>query len=155
MSKTGLEFRSALRVSAKYSNLLASLWLCPPEGSPIEAALIRLITTTIPTHFGDEKVPSFRPHLTLTSDIPLGLDPQTVIDSITISELPEIVFSCMRIGSVLRLLLVATVLLRVPTVSHYSQKYFLHPWYLTPEAHLLSSEPSCPVPRKVHLWRTI
>lgn len=82
------------------SSLLASLWLCPPEGSPVEAALIRLITTTIPTHFGDEKIPNFRPHLTLSSDIPPGLDPQTVIDGITINELPEIVFSCMKIGSV-------------------------------------------------------
>lgn len=90
-------------VSAEYftlSNLLASLWLCPPKGSPIEAALIHLITTTIPTHFGAEAVPNFQPHMTLTSDIPPELDPQTIVDSISISELPEIVFSCMKIGSV-------------------------------------------------------
>lgn len=86
---------------AKDLDLLASLWLCPPKGSLIEAALIRLITTTIPTHFGDEKVPTFQPHMTLTSDIPPELDPQTIIDSISISSLPEVVFSCMKIGSVL------------------------------------------------------
>lgn len=132
---------------------LASLWLCPPKGSPIEIALIHLITTTIPTYFGDEKVPKFQPHITLTSDIPPGFNAQTVLDSITISDLPEIVFSCFNIGSDF-----CTPTITAPSAhstSHDSQRHFLHPWYPIPAAHFLSSGPCYPVPRKVCDGRTI
>ncbi|KAH0615148.1 uncharacterized protein H6S33_000784 [Morchella sextelata] len=76
----------------------ASIWLCPPEGTQIEAILIKLISNTVPAYFGDEKVPDFRPHATITSEIPPNLDPQEVLDSIDIKELPNVIFTSMVIG---------------------------------------------------------
>jgi len=76
----------------------ASLWLCPPAGSPIEAALQTLITKTIPLHFGDEKVPAFRPHMTITSDIPESVDPEEVLNKISLRGLLEVSFKEFVVG---------------------------------------------------------
>ncbi|KAG0644318.1 2',3'-cyclic-nucleotide 3'-phosphodiesterase [Tuber brumale] len=76
----------------------ASLWLCPPGGSPIEAALQKLITETIPPHFSDEKVPAFRPHMTITSDIPDSLDPEEVLKKISLGDPLEVSFKELNIG---------------------------------------------------------
>ncbi|RPA90343.1 2, 3 cyclic phosphodiesterase [Choiromyces venosus 120613-1] len=78
--------------------MTASLWLCPPARSPIEAALQKLITETIPPHFGEEKVPAFRPHMTITSDIPDNLDPEEVLKRISVSGLVEVSFKELNIG---------------------------------------------------------
>ncbi|PWW76684.1 2, 3 cyclic phosphodiesterase [Tuber magnatum] len=76
----------------------ASLWLCPPAGSSIETALQELISVTIPPHFGDEKVPAFRPHMTITSDIPDDLDPEGVLEKISLSSPLEVSFKELNIG---------------------------------------------------------
>jgi len=72
--------------------------LCPPAGSPIEAALQTLITEAIPLHFGDEKVPAFRPHMTITSDIPDSVGPEEVLRKISLRGLLEVSFKEFVIG---------------------------------------------------------
>lgn len=67
--------------------------------------MIKLISNTVPAYFGDEKVPDFRPHATITSEIPPNLDPQEVLDSIDIKEPPNVVFTSMVIGFVPKLAL--------------------------------------------------
>ncbi|KAG0124269.1 2',3'-cyclic-nucleotide 3'-phosphodiesterase [Tuber indicum] len=78
--------------------MTASLWLCPPGGSPIEGALQTLITETIPPHFSDENVPAFRPHMTITSDIPDSLDPEEVLEKISLRGPFEVSFKELNIG---------------------------------------------------------
>ena len=48
-----------------------SLWLLPPNDSPIKSKLSDLITTKIPTCFPELYNVNFEPHLTLTSDVML------------------------------------------------------------------------------------
>ncbi|KAL7275209.1 hypothetical protein RUND412_001857 [Rhizina undulata] len=77
----------------------ASLWLLPPAGSEIEAKLSELINGTIPPRFAaHETVPNFPPHITLTSEVPVDLDPQAVVDGIDVGDLPEVVLKSFVIG---------------------------------------------------------
>ncbi|GME23132.1 2 cyclic-nucleotide 3-phosphodiesterase [Neofusicoccum parvum] len=47
-----------------------SLWLVPPDSSPVYRALSALIADTLPAQFPAASPPSFVPHVTLTSDVP-------------------------------------------------------------------------------------
>jgi hypothetical protein len=76
--------------------------LVPPADSAIEAALQKLIRDTLPPHFAaTENVPSFVPHLTLTSNLPKEFSSsqlQSVMSEITIDSLPEVVFKSVNVG---------------------------------------------------------
>ncbi|KAF8248862.1 2, 3 cyclic phosphodiesterase [Wilcoxina mikolae CBS 423.85] len=80
----------------------SSLWLIPPAGSPLETALQSLISTSLPPHFLPERVPSFPPHLTLTSRLPeeFSNPQQQVLDQIDIpnDELPDVKFASLNVG---------------------------------------------------------
>ncbi|KAA8894865.1 2',3'-cyclic-nucleotide 3'-phosphodiesterase, partial [Sphaerosporella brunnea] len=78
----------------------ASLWLVPPADSALESALQKLISDTLPAHFAaTEQVPSFAPHLTLTSNLPKEFsNPQEVLSQITVSSLPEVIFKSVNVG---------------------------------------------------------
>ncbi|KAK9365662.1 2',3'-cyclic-nucleotide 3'-phosphodiesterase [Lipomyces kononenkoae] len=64
-----------------------SLWLSPPQSSPIYSALDSLIADLANDLFAPA-APRFSPHITLTSDIPVDLDPDAVIQSLPSSSPP-------------------------------------------------------------------
>ncbi|KAK9238475.1 2',3'-cyclic-nucleotide 3'-phosphodiesterase [Lipomyces kononenkoae] len=61
-----------------------SLWLSPPPSSPIYKALESLIGQLSDDLFPpSSKAPKFSPHITLTSDIPVDVDPDAVVRSVS------------------------------------------------------------------------
>ncbi|KAF2084479.1 2',3'-cyclic-nucleotide 3'-phosphodiesterase, partial [Saccharata proteae CBS 121410] len=55
-----------------------SLWLVPPKSSTLYSVLSDIITTTLPEQFPNDSIPTFVPHVTLTSNI----NPSLFTDSI-------------------------------------------------------------------------
>lgn len=58
---------------------------------------MKLINETLPP-FWSEKVLSFQPHMTITSDVSPDLDPKAVVSDIQVRELPVVKFKSVNLG---------------------------------------------------------
>ncbi|KAF8461914.1 2',3'-cyclic-nucleotide 3'-phosphodiesterase [Kalaharituber pfeilii] len=77
----------------------SSLWLIPPAESEIDSKLSTLINITLPSLMPDIRLPHFRPHITLTSEVSPALDPTTVTSSIEVQTPPDVKFHEVNVGT--------------------------------------------------------